>query len=247
MDSAIFIGIANQKALRRQMDVVAHNVANMNTTAYKKENVVFRQFLVDAPNSPATVGGKISYMLDYGVVRNVEEGQLIRTGNPLDIYIKGKGYMAVQTPEGDAAYTRNGRMEVDVDGFLVTYAGDRVLSDGGGPIEIGTDFSEIGINEEGVVSGPEGEIARLGLYRFAQEEGLNRRGNSLYETTQNPIANPDDPVRVLQYSIEGSNVNAVKSLVDMTRILREYQSVAKNQDQIQDLRSDSLERLAKVQ
>lgn len=246
MDSAIFIGLANQTALRRQMDVVAHNVANMNTTAYKKENVVFRQFLMDAPNAAATVGGKISYMLDYGVLRNVEEGSIVRTGNPLDLYIDGKGYLAVQTDQGDTAYTRNGRMEINAEGFLTTYAGDLVLSDAGAPIQIEAEATLIGINETGVITGPEGEIARLGLYSFDQEEELKRRGNSLYDTIQNPVQDPDNPVLVKQYSIEASNVNPVEELVQMTRVLRQYQSAQKHQDDIQRMRQDTLERLAKV-
>ncbi len=247
MDTAIFIGLANQKALRREMDVVAHNVANMNTTAFKKESVVFRQFLVDAENAPATVGGKVSYMLDYGVVRNLDQGEYIKTGNPLDVFIDGAGYIAVEGTDGTQVYTRNGRMEIDAEGFLTTYSGERILDDRGSPIELPDGATNIGISENGTISSDEGEIATLGLYTFEQEQDLKRRGNSLYETIQDPIPADDEPVKVRQFAIEGSNVNNLQTLVDMTRILRTYQSVAGNQDELQKMREDSLGRLSRVQ
>lgn len=248
MDTTIFIGLANQKALRRELDVVAHNVANMNTTAFKKEKVVFRQFLVEAQNAQATEGGKVSYMIDHGVVRNLDQGTYTPTGNSLDVFIDGKGYIAVESESGEVLYTRNGRMELDVDNFLVTFSGEKILDDGGQPIQLSPGATEISIGKDGTFSTAEdGVLGTIGTYTFEQEQGLKRRGNSLYETDQAPEPPEENPVRLIQYALESSNVNGIETLVDMTRIMRAYQAATRNQDQIQKLRTDSLDRLARVQ
>ena len=83
MDTTMFIGLSHRAALQRRMDVEAHNIANMSTTAFNKERVVFKEYLMDAPQAASTDKGKISYVLDYGVLRNLEEGSMIPTANPI--------------------------------------------------------------------------------------------------------------------------------------------------------------------
>lgn len=248
MDTSVFIGLSTQKALRREMDIVANNVANMNTTAYKRERVVFREYLVEAENAQATTGGKVSYVLDYGVVRNLDQGAYQETGNPLDLFIDGSGYIAAEGGNGETIYARNGRMKLDEEGFLTLFSGERVLDKDNRPIQFEPGETGIQFTEGGLISSStRNEVAQMGLYRFANEQQMNRRGNSTYTTQQAPLNPADNPVTVKQFAIEGSNVNGIKSIVDMTRILRSYQSVSKNLDSINQLREDSLQRLARVE
>lgn len=249
MDTTIYLGMSNQSALLRKMDVIAHNVANMNTTAFKKERVVFRQHLLDLGGEDARKFGQISYVLDHGIVRNQEQGQVITTGNQLDIYLDGKGYLAVEGGDGETLYTRNGRMQISNDNFLTLLGGERVLDANGQPIEIPAEATDFTISDNGLLStNGDAEPVQLGLYRFENEEGLNRRGDSLYETDQAPeVVQPGDGLTVRQNAIEGSNVNPIRTLVEMTEVLRSYQAASRNQERFQELREDSLDRLARVQ
>ena len=248
MDTALFVGLAHKMALKRRMDVVSNNIANMSTTAYKKERVAFQQHLVETPGAKATTGGQISYMLDYGIVRNLQQGQMIPTENSLDVYINGRGYISVETTEGETLYTRNGRMQIDNDGDLALLTGEKILDETGQTIPIDPEDRDIFIADDGTVSTNIGEAGRIGLYTFQNEELMRRRGNSLYESDTQPIAADDgDGVRLKSKAIEGSNVNAIESMVEMIDVMRAYQRSIKTSKDYEDMRKDSLDRLARVQ
>ncbi len=248
MDTALFVGLSHRAALRRRMDVVAHNIANMTTAAFNKERVVFRQLLVETPGATATQSGKISYVQDYGIVRNLEIGAATTSSNPLDVFINGRGYLSVQGTDGDTLYTRNGRMTIDRDNELALLSGEKVLDDGGATIQISEEDVDLHIAEDGSISSNNGEIAKLSLFQFGNEQAMKRRGSSLYETDQTP-REPEDITKVSfkQKAYEGSNVNAIESMVEMINVSRAYQNADKASNDYQDLRKDALRRLGKVQ
>lgn len=245
MDNTLYIGLAAQSALKRQMDVLAHNVANVNTTAYNKEKVLFKEYLMDVGGKNASVGGKISTVLDVGTIRDLEEGSFVNTGNPLDFAISGRAYMSVKNPEGDIFYTRNGRMTINDNGELVTLSGNIVLNDANRAIVINADDTEFKITEQGTLSSDSREIAKIGIFSFEDERDMSRIGDSLYETNQTPIVATD--YKILQGSIENSNVNAVMAMTEMIDISRSYESLTRSMGKIQDMRKDGLNRLARVQ
>jgi len=247
MDSALYVGLAHKAALKRRMDVVAHNIANISTTAFSKERVVFRQLLVDAPGAAATSGGKIAYVQDHGIIRNLSPGTLIPSGNELDVFIHGRGYLSVQGQGGNTLYTRNGRMMIDTDNNLALLGGEKVLDDSGQPIQFEDDDRDIHIAEDGTISSNNGERGKLGLSQFRDEQGMKRVGSSLYETNQapKPQENVTD-ITVRQKAYESSNVNAVESMVEMIEVSRAYQAASKNDTQMDDMRKDALKRLAQV-
>ncbi len=248
MDTALYVGLAHRSALKRRMDVVAHNIANMSTTAFNKEKVVFRQHLMDAPGAAATSGGKIAYVMDHGVVRNLTSGTMIPTNNPLDVYIHGRGYLTVQASDGQTVYTRNGRMKLDADSNLALMSGELVLSDTGQPIKFDEEEYEIQIAPDGTVSTNMGEKGRIGLASFANEQGMKRRGSSLYETDQPPIPQENmTDIKLQAKAIEGSNVNAIESMVEMIDVMRAYQRASSNSNDYENMRKDSLDRMARVQ
>jgi flagellar basal-body rod protein FlgF len=247
MDTALYVGLAHKAALKRRMDVVAHNIANMSTTAFNKERVVFRQHLMEVPGAAATTGGKISFVQDHGVLRNLEAGTMVPSGNDLDIFIKGRAYLAVEGTGGETLYTRNGRMMIDNENTLALLSGEKVLDDTGSPIVFEEDDVDIHIADDGTISSNNGELGKLGLAQFSNEQDMKRRGSSLYETNQTPIPQEGiTDVTVRQRAFESSNVNAIESMVEMIDVMRAYQKASKSESGIEDLRKDSLKRMAQV-
>lgn len=247
MDTALYVGLAHKAALKRRMDVTAHNIANMSTTAFNKERVVFRQLLMDAPGAAATTGGKISYVQDYGIVRDLKPGTLIPTSNPLDVFIQGRGYISIEGTDGETLYTRNGRMTLDAERNLTLLSGEKVLDENGQTIQFDEDDVDINIADDGTISTNNGERGKIGLVQFANEQGMKRRGNSLYETNQNPVDQENmTDLSLRSKAYEGSNVNSIETMVEMIDVMRAYQNASKNGSSIEDLRKNSLKRLAQV-
>ncbi len=247
MDTALMVGLAHRGALKRRMDVVAHNIANMSTAAFKKERSVFREYLMDAPGSAAATGGKIAYVMDHGVVRDTDPGTMIPTNNPLDIFINGRAYLSVEGSDGQTVYTRNGRMSLDADRNLILLSGEKVLDENGQAIQFDEDDTDIHIAKDGSVSSNNGERGRLGIVSFANEQAMKRRGSSLYETDQAPQQpeNMND-FNIRQRAYEGSNVNAIESMVEMIDVMRAYERASRQSSSYEDMRKDSLDRLART-
>jgi flagellar basal-body rod protein FlgF len=248
MDTALLVGLAHKSALKRRMDVVAHNIANMSTTAFNKERVQFRQHLVDAPGAAGTSGGKIAYVLDHGVLRNLETGTLIPSSNPLDVYINGRGYLTVKANDGDTLYTRNGRMTVDNESYLTLLSGERVLDDNGQEIQFDDDERDYSISTDGTLSTNNGEKATLGIATFTNEQNMKRRGSSLYEANEAPKEVEElTDVTLRSKAYESSNVNAIESMTEMIDVMRAYENSQRQSGDYEKMREDSLRRLGRVQ
>lgn len=247
MDTALFVGLAHRSALKRRMDVVAHNIANMSTAAFNKERSVFRQHLMDAPGAAGTTGGKIAYVMDHGVVRNLEAGTMIPTSNPLDVFIHGRAYLSIEGKDGQTVYTRNGRMTIDAERNLTLLSGEKVLDENGQAIQFDEDDIDIHIANDGAISTNNGERGKLGIVSFANEQSMKRRGSSLYETDQAPQP-PENMTEftIRQKAYEGSNVNAIESMVEMIDVMRAYERASKQSTGYEDMRKDSLDRLARL-
>jgi flagellar basal-body rod protein FlgF len=219
----------------------------MSTTAFNKERVVFRQHLMDVPGAAATTGGKIAFVQDHGVLRNLDTGTMVPSGNELDVFINGRAYLSVQSSNGDTLYTRNGRMMIDNENNLALLSGEKVLDDTGSPIQFEDDDINVHIAEDGTISTNNGERGKLGIAQFTNEQDMKRRGSSLYETNQTP--KPQEgvtDVSIKQKAFESSNVNAIESMVEMIDVMRAYQKASKSESGIEDMRKDSLKRLAQV-
>src|SRR5262249_45598531 len=117
MENASLIGLSRQMTLQREMDVVANNLANLNTTGFKADNNVFQEYLMPVARSDWFAGGdrRMSYVLDRATWHDMGQGSIQQTGNPLDVAIDGKAFIAVQTPQGER-YTRNGALQINARG-----------------------------------------------------------------------------------------------------------------------------------
>src|SRR5690606_22844031 len=141
MENALLIGLSRQMAMSRDMATIANNLANMNTTAYKSEAMLFEQYLMpDA--SEDSLDKQITFVQDVGQHRDMRDGALQTTGNPLDVAIAGEGFFRVETEAG-VLYTRNGHFNLNAEGQLVTSAGEPVLTDAGAAITFANDETGI--------------------------------------------------------------------------------------------------------
>ena len=166
----------------------------------------------------------MSYVVDNGVSRDLTEGNLLITNNTFDVAIKGDGFFAIQTDNGER-YTRNGHFILDSQGQLTTTNGDAVLSDGGAPITLGQDEGLVAILEDGTITSDLGTRGKIGLVEFDDESLLVKEGGSLLSTDQvaNPVADP----YLVQGAIEQSNVAPIIEMTKMIDVLRAYQAAGR--------------------
>lgn len=245
MENAQLIGLSRQSALRRNLDVVANNLANINTNGYKAQRLIFEEFLM--PTAQATEFQRpdrpLSFTQDVGTATVLTQGSIRLTGNPLDIAIEGEGYLAVTGAGGEQLYTRAGSLALDPEGTLVTDAGLPVLADGA-PVQINPEDGEITITKEGVISTPQAQLGRLDVYTFNNRQELLHAGANLF-SGENPI--PVNEPTVVQGALEGSNVEGVQEISRMIEITRQYKSVSKMMSQRNELRQRSIRELGSVE
>jgi flagellar basal-body rod protein FlgF len=225
------------------MDVIANNLANMSTPAYKREAVQFQEYVEQLP---ATEGQdspqSISFVQDAGVLRDMSEGQLTRTNAPFDLAVNGKGYFQVQTANG-TRYTRNGHFSLDAQGQIVTDSGDPVIGEGG-PITITPDDGDVHVARDGTVSGKQGQLGKITLVNFANDGALVKEGGSLYSTDQQPQSVGTQNIE--QGMIETSNVQPVIEMSHMLEVMRNYQATASLTQSQEDLMRQAIDKLGSV-
>ncbi len=221
MENTLFIALSRQMTVRRQMDVVANNIANMNTTGFKGEKMMFVEHLVRSEGSGSVLGDKLSYVRDIATVRDTTKGDIKQTGNPLDIAIAGEGYFVIEGRTGEQ-YTRNGHFQMDATGQLVTGNGDTVLSDSGQPFFFGPTDTQITIAGDGTVSTENGPLGRLKVVEFESEYGLQQAGGAMFNANDgNPPKDVEFP-QIMQGALESSNVQPIIELTKMITVQRSY-------------------------
>ncbi len=245
MDNALYVGLSRQMVLRKEMDIVANNIANMDTAGFKVESMMQKT----DPGSPArTLGGPapVKFVAADGVARDFGQGTLTQTGGPLDMAIEGAGFFQVQTPDGPR-FTRDGRFTTDPTGKLVTQGGLAVLDAGGGEIVIDAEKGEVAIGVDGSMSQGDETVGKVGLYAFANPGVLSKTGDNLFRNVSNLGAEPAAEARLRQGFLEGSNVRPVLEITRMVEVSRAYESTAKMIDSEADLSRRAVERLGRVQ
>lgn len=244
---SLYIGATGMLAQQTNVDVIANNLANMNTTAYTKRRAEFNDLLyqnVVRPGSSSTADNTIipsGIQLGLGVqtaavYRITEGGGLVKTDNSLDLAIKGRGYFQIELPEGKGTgYTRDGAFQRNGDGVIVTHDGYVVQPE----ITIPDDAVEVYVNSSGEVwikqDGETDEInvGQLELATFVNEAGLEAIGDNLFTETAAsgaPILdNPDAEGfgSILQGYLATSNVNAVTEITELVSAQRAYEMNSK--------------------
>jgi flagellar basal-body rod protein FlgF len=238
--------------LERQMDVVANNVANVNTNGYKADKSLFQEYLNSGAHEDNFVGTdrRVSYVLDSGTFKDLAQGPTEQTKNPLDVAIDGGGFLVVQTPAGER-YTRDGSLQINNQGQLVTAAGNPVLGNSG-PIVFQPTDHDVSIAADGNVTVLEGinridaVRGKLRLVSFAQAQNLLKEGSNLYSAGQGTAAQADTASRVRQGFVEKSNVNSVVEMSRMIEVTRTYTQIATLLQQQSDLHKTAIQQLADV-
>ncbi|MBX3447709.1 MAG: flagellar basal-body rod protein FlgF [Parvibaculaceae bacterium] len=239
MENALLIGLSRQMAMAREMATIANNIANVNTTAFKAETMMFEQYLkTDA--SEESPDRRISFVQDVGQYRNMRDGALQTTGNPFDVAIAGEGFFRIETEAG-VRYTRNGNFNLNNEGQLVTSAGDLVLTDAGAPIAFANDETGITIARDGTISTDQGRRGRLAVVTFENPQDMKKTGDSLLETAQQEV--PAENIRLVQGALEGSNVNPILEMTNMIDVSRSYASAQKLIDQADQMRRQAIQQL----
>lgn len=225
MENPSFIALSQQVALGRHMEVLANNLANMNTPAFKAERLVFTELMEEtqAMGVDDDGMGPMSFVQPYATYSDFSEGSMSPTGNPLDVAIAGEGFFAVQTADG-TAYTRAGRFSLDATGQVVTSSGLPVLAAGGGPIQI-EEGGAISIAADGTISTDQGIVARLQVSRFEDEQRLLRGPDGLYTPGDQAPIEVAVPT-VVQGMVEQSNVSPILEMTRLIEVSRSYQRMS---------------------
>jgi flagellar basal-body rod protein FlgF len=252
MENTLLVGLSRQMTLERQMDVVANNVANVNTNGYKADKSMFEEFLNSGAHEDNFTASdrRVSYVQDRGTFKDFSQGPTEQTKNPLDVAIDGGGFLVVQTPAGER-YTRDGGLQINNQGQLVTAGGNQVLGSSG-PIVFQPTDHDVNIAADGNITVVEG-ISRtdsvrgkLRLASFADAQKLLKEGSNLYSAGTGTAAAPDTASRVKQGFIEKSNVNSVAEMSHMIEVTRTYQQIATLLQQQSDLHKSAIQQLADV-
>lgn len=243
MDNSLYVGLSKQMVLQRQMDIIANNIANSDTSGFKVEA------LAEAtdPQAPAfTLGGPapVKFVMPNGVIRDFGQGALHRTDSPFDVAIDGRGFFKVQTAQGER-YTRDGRFRMDETGKLVTANGSPVLDDGGGEISLNPEKGQLTVSPDGTLSQGTERIGKLGVVTFQNLSTLEKVGDNLMQNTSNQ--SPSASTATLrQGMLEGSNVNPILEITRMIEVSRAYEQMAKMMDTQADLSTQAVQQLGKA-
>jgi flagellar basal-body rod protein FlgF len=251
MDS-IYSLLSAMKGQQRQMEAVSNNLANVNTAAYKSDQVLFREYYNESMGqdleseeelfaheeflSPFSKGGTSFVKADH-VSPAMKQGSFKQTDNTLDLAIKSEGFFTVDTPYG-SRYTRNGQFLRDSEGFLITNSGHKVLGKNG-PIKLTGD--DISFGQDGAVIVDNKEVDFLKIVNFENPSRLTKLGNSYWvpSSDKQTAINIDRPV-ILQGVIEGSNVDSVQEMVKMIAVNRTYEASQKAMRSMDELDDKSI-------
>ena len=245
MMRALWTAASGMQAQQMNVDVISNNLANVNTTSYKKERVEFKDLLYETMDRARVLadGGKpVNLQVGHGTmavatVRDFEKGSPEETGNPLDFYIDGDAFFMIQGPAGDINYTRDGSFKVsltDMGKMLTTSDGYAVLDEAGAPLIVDVNLADLKVSQNGELSYideeglsvPTGQV--LGLAYFENRNGLEAVGRNLYKATQaagEPTLALDSTQTslVMQNFIESSNVKTVEEMVKLIVAQRAYE------------------------
>ncbi|MDG3441765.1 flagellar basal-body rod protein FlgF [Nitrospirillum amazonense] len=239
MENPIYVALSRQEALSRQLDVVANNIANMNTTGYKQQRMLFQEYL----EKPAR-GERVSFVQDYGLMRDTRAGALQVTNNTLDLALKGDGYFTVETLSGPR-YTRAGNFQLNDRREIVDQNGLPVLDTNDNRITVPDGTTDLKIQGDGTVMADRAQLGKLKIVSFDDQQQMQTLGGGLMTTTQTPrpSANP----QVTQGAVEASNVQAIVESTAMIDVLRQYQMTQKLVDEEHDRIRNAISHLAKAQ
>ncbi|SLN12578.1 Flagellar basal-body rod protein FlgG [Aquimixticola soesokkakensis] len=216
MDSAGYASLTRMSGLKNEMTAIANNIANMSTTGFRREGMIFSEFIAalepdEASLSMATADVRLT---------DDSQGPLTATGGTFDFAIEGDGFFQIDTPNGPSL-TRGGAFTPNEEGELVTLDGYRLLDNGGTPIFIPTNATGVSMAADGTLSADGLPLAQVGLFLPTDPTSMNRADGVRFQTEGG--IEPYEDGKILQGFVEGSNVNAVSEISRMIQVQRAYE------------------------
>lgn len=220
MDNPIYTSLSRQSGLMRELSVIANNIANSDTTGFKRESAVFSEYIMKAAQGGPSEDPQNSISMGRlgAHVSHFESGAIRQTGGTLDVALEGEGFFTIETPQGERL-TRAGHFMTNAEGTLINPDGYAVLDDGGGQIQIPLEVNLLAIGGDGTISADGVEIARLGIVSSDATQ-LTREGENLWRAGAATV--PLETPRVIQGFLEGSNVQPVNEIARMIEVQRHY-------------------------
>jgi flagellar basal-body rod protein FlgF len=223
MDRLIYLAMSGAKATMQRQDTLANNLANVSTVGFRAELAAFRAVPVEGSGASTRV-----YALESTPGYDASSGQVAATGRNLDVAMRGSAWLAVQGLDGTEAYTRGGSLDVNADGTLITSSGLTVLGDGG-PIQVPAD-TQVSIAADGTVSATaaDGRSTSIGKLKLVTPEApLTRGTDGLFRAAEGELA-ADTSAQVQDGALEGSNVSAVETMIQMIAAARQFEAQMKS-------------------
>jgi flagellar basal-body rod protein FlgF len=214
MDAAGYTTLNRQSGLMREMAVVANNIANISTSGFRREGVVFSEFVFGMDTDPS-----LSMAYASGRHADLTQATLAETGGSFDFAIQGEGFFLIETPQGERL-TRAGSFTPSAEGELVTPDGFRLLDAGGAPVFVPPDAKAVGLARDGTLSANGQPVAQIGLWQPADPLALHHQSGTLFDAG---AVEPVEGGTILQGMLEDSNVQPVSEIARMIEVQRAYE------------------------
>ena len=214
MDAAGYTTLTRQSGLMREMQVVANNIANISTTGFRREGVVFEEYIAKTPDGPS-----LSMASGDGRVIDLTQAGISQTGGAFDLAIQGDGFFQVQTPDGPRL-TRAGNFTPSPTGELVTNDGYRLMDDGGAAIALPPGATKIAVAQDGTLSADGAPVAHIGLWQPGDPLSLQHQAGTMFSADS---VQPATGGVIMQGYLEDSNVEPVQEIARMIEVQRAYE------------------------
>ena len=216
MNVSMYKTLSGASAQMRRLEVIANNLANLNTTGFKRERLAFSEFVKGNLQNNERAGGMVEVRVQK---TDFSQGKFRSTGNPLDLAIDGDGFFVIRTLRGER-YTRNGVFALSSNGTVVTPLGAPLMGRVN-PIRI--QGKSLEVTPDGVVLSDGFEVDKIRVVRFADLHRLTKEGQSLFRAPIN-AARKVPNVKIIQGSLEGANVNPVKAMINLITVQRQFEA-----------------------
>lgn len=217
MDTAGYVALSRQSGLAREMQAVANNIANMSTTGYRREGVIFAEMV----SAVRAEGGAVALTDAHARSTSSVQGALAATGGTFDLAVDGPGFFMLETPMGERL-TRAGAFTPDANGELVSPQGYRLLDAGGAPVFIPPDAENIKIGGDGTVTADGQPLTQIGRVVPEDPIGLTREDGVMFRA-DTPLL-PAETGGILQGYLEDANVNPITEISRMILVQRAYEA-----------------------
>lgn len=218
MDNPGYVSLTRQSGLMREMRAVANNIANMSTTGFRREGVVFTEYI----QALETGHESLSMAAARAGLTSDAQGALTGTGRALDLAIEGEGYFRIATPDGDRL-TRTGAFVRSPEGGVLTPDGMPLLDAGGAPVFVPPEAAEIAVASDGTLSADGAPLAQIGLWQPADPAAANRLEGVRFAVDGEPVPAEEGSGRIVQGFLESSNVSPVSEIARMIEVQRAYE------------------------